>query len=458
MSSPPPASPSNIEYYSAHRGPVFGADGNFHHFVRQCDPVHLKNGYWKFSTYGDDRRAFDRGLNNPEEVLKAQDAGDGDYDDIMLRWVPGELDTSNKPSVGTAAAHLQSICNERKLLGKALSFRGAVPLYPLGTDPRLFQYRVTRYGIQKGVLPNDLLSPTSPSQGSSTAERVSASSTPVESPSHSTNRGPQSISAPALALSVPQPQSRPVQPLRSEPTPAISTPDRAPVRSSPLIPIREPVHLDDNTNFIEISKASLPTRHDRHEDSPLILQANNVDDTRSTPAFEKSNKTELYQLKEPSLVDDDDDACYTHGSGTIADDSTDQVTILTFASSTPADLFHAQVAGLPCMDCGLVEVHTSDCWINATTLSLKPTENLTTSELQRLADDVNKFDPGPWTTHFGPPQEVAEDTETQVQGLAEVIRNLDATAEDLELQELDDQSTILLWALKSIGKVHILEM
>jgi hypothetical protein len=72
----------------------------------------------------------------------------------MLRWVPGELDSGNKPTVGSAAAHLETIYNERRVLGKARSFRGSVPLYPLSIDTRLLNYRLMRYGIQKGILPD----------------------------------------------------------------------------------------------------------------------------------------------------------------------------------------------------------------------------------------------------------------------------------------------------------------
>lgn len=203
MSKPSPASTNSTKYYSAHRGPVFGADGHFDHFLRSCDPVHLKNGYWKFSTYDDDRRAYEYGFSDPEEILKAQDAGDGDYNDIFLLWVPGELDTSNKTSVGTAAVHLQTIYNERKLLGKTLSFRGAVPLYPVSRDQRLLQYRLTRYGIQKGKLPNDLLMPASSPpdvpalQTSPPTPSQPATSTPISNPPRARKRAYPAVPTPA---------------------------------------------------------------------------------------------------------------------------------------------------------------------------------------------------------------------------------------------------------------------
>jgi hypothetical protein len=218
MSVSSPASSNNIKYYSAHRGPVCGADGKFHHFARQCDPVHLKNGYWQFSTYDDDRRAHMHGFHNPEEVLKAQDAGDGEYDDILLLWVPGQLDTSNKTSMGTAAVHLQTVYNERKLLRKTLSFRGAVPLYPVSTDPRLLQYRLTRYGVQRGKLPTDLLSPTSSSQDMRLMQTLSPAPPPTTTitPIDSTSRakGPVSHRRPhRVRLSIFYPPHRLRRPL-----------------------------------------------------------------------------------------------------------------------------------------------------------------------------------------------------------------------------------------------------
>lgn len=139
--------------------------------------MHIRNGYWRFCTYDDDRRAYNRGLASPEAVLIAQDVGDGVYDDIMLRWVPGELDSGNKPTVGTAAAHLETIYNERRIVGKPLSFRGSVPLYPISTDKELLNYRLMRYGTQRGVRINTAVA--SPAQQASSSNTTLPLSAPV---------------------------------------------------------------------------------------------------------------------------------------------------------------------------------------------------------------------------------------------------------------------------------------
>lgn len=83
-------------------------------------------------------------------------------------------------------------------------------------------------------------------------------------------------------------------------------------------------------------------------------------------------------------------------------------------------------------------------------------EELTSSNIGELAERVARFDPGPWTTHVGTPKEVVLDYPcTQIQGMAEIIRNLDKSAGDPELQACDDLLTVLLWALKSSDDVTI---
>lgn len=444
-------SPNDIVYYSAHRGPVFDTSGAFHHFARQCDPVHLDYGYWKFSTYDDDRRAYLRGLNNPEEVLKAQDAGDGDHEDIILRWVPGELHTTDSPRTGTPAAHLQAICDKKKLLGRTLAFRGAVPLYPISTDSRLPQSQVLRQEMQTGVLLDDPLSPALPFRAISPVKSPSAPSIPVKNPLYSTTMSPQTVSVPLSTLPVRQHQSRSVEPPRLEATPVVSSPDRAPVHVSPLIAAKETANLDESLHSTRDYEVMLSMRHNHRGGSLLGLQASKVEDMKCHFSHDSSNSIEKL-----SSVDGDVDAFRMHDSDETADGSTGRPAILSLASLTLADLFHAQVASLPCMDCGSLGTHTCDCWINKATLSLTLTEDLTTSALRRLADDVDKFDPGPWTTHFEPQQEVEEDGQTQLLGMVDVIRNFDATANDPELQGLDEQCIVLLWALKSIGEVEVL--
>jgi hypothetical protein len=89
---------------------------------------------------------------------------------------------------------------------------------------------------------------------------------------------------------------------------------------------------------------------------------------------------------------------------------------------------------------------------------LKLAKELTILDYRQLTEAVERFDPGPWTTHVGLSEKAEpDDPISQVQGMAEVIRNLDTTAEDPELRTLDDQFTVLLWAFKTSGSVQVLK-
>ncbi|KAF9694886.1 hypothetical protein EKO04_006902 [Ascochyta lentis] len=295
------------------------------------------NGYWKFNSYDDDRRAYKCGLYTPEAVLIAQDVGDGVYDNITLRWVSGKLDPENRPTVGTAAAHLEAIYNERRILGKSLSFRGRVPLYSISTEQRLVNYRITRSGTQGDALSEEVL--VSPSQHTFSSDTVSLI---VASGGCTRSRTPLSVSAPA---SLHRAQDK-------------STLNDVQVDNSLYT-----ANFQPTSDGIGASPASVPSR-------------------------------------------------------------------------IPSPLAQA----------------------NEATLSLRAPDELAASNYRDLVADVKRFDPGPWTTHVGPPKEVAvDDPHTQVQGMAEMIRNLETSKEDPELQTLDAEFTVLLWALKSSGNVQIMK-
>jgi hypothetical protein len=121
--------------------------------------------------------------------------------------------------------------------------------------------------------------------------------------------------------------------------------------------------------------------------------------------------------------------------------------------------YGAQVAALPCMDCGFINSHAPECWIAQATPSMsRPISQLSSAEIRVLTEATERFDPGPWTTHHVyPPEEVEEESiETQIRGMAEIIRGFDDYAEDPDLHMLDDHNMVLLWALKGIGEVTIL--
>jgi hypothetical protein len=459
MSASKPALSNNIKYYSAYRGPVHGADGKFHHFARQCDPEHEKNGYWRFATYGDDQRAHLRGFCNPEEILQAQNAGDGQYDDIFLLWVPGNLDNDNKTSIGTAAMHLKTIYNERKLLGKTLAFRGAVPLYPISTDPRLLQYRLTRYGIQKGKLPDDLLSPTSrpphmqSMQPVSLAPPPSMTITPMDRSSRATGHESRAKSFLAEKVQSSPAQSNTAQSSPSSPAPVALSYDGNPVRSSASVAATHALRSKAHSISLECLQASLPIQPQDRIDSPL--DPANIDMERQSTISKNLGNLAVHQSEEPFFVDDDGGCRMKNNDVTITKDAVGTVEMLSLTDSMPGDMFHAQASSLPCMDCGLSESHTSACWFNDFATNLKIHEDLTKAELHSLVEQVTDFDPAPWTTHHGPPEQIAEDPELLLRSMAETIRNLDEKAQDSDLQGLNDQSTILRWALKSVGEVQV---
>ncbi|KAF1361969.1 hypothetical protein EJ07DRAFT_153549 [Lizonia empirigonia] len=405
---------TNITYYSAHGEPVWDSNGRFKHFARQCDPVHSTNGYWRFCTHDDDRRTYERGLNTPEAVLIAQDAGDGVYDDIMLRWVPGELDPGNKSIVGTAAAHLETIYNERKLLGKPLSFRGRVPVYPISTDQRLVNYRLTRCGVQQGVLlETTLASPTlrrpepeidrlsnddeqmsphtteslprsaSPAVASSLAvataintnqliKRLMASTSPQSTSQSPSFQSPEALSMASQASSLyhtvqptavcekpppspsPQAKSKPVWPVRSVLAPVSAPQTTTPVHSGPSTSNNQEVLLD------QISPPLLTQKHSR-EVSPLHLCLSGQ--KPSSSASESSSVESPFflpieiseSLGELSRDDDNKDSFSLHVCEGIALSSSENL--------TPSQFYDIQSASVPCMSCGVLGSHESRCWI-----------------------------------------------------------------------------------------------
>lgn len=383
-----PTSWDNTPYYSAHRGPVFGVNGKFHHFQRRFNAAHLRSGHWRFPSETDEQRAYECGFSSPEAVLIAQDAGDGtEYSNIMLRWVPGEDDKSSKPSVGTAAAHLETIYNEKKLLNQSLAFRGQVPLYPVSTDQKLIDYRLVRYGIQKGVLPESTL--LASSQSLSQHKTLSSSSQGNESHAISLADATHSITAHQSARQIPKADG---------------------VVTSPQVDPKE---------------AATPR-------APTHVRPRERQDVNQPEGFEHVK--------------------------TIAKDQTGHEPARFLSNPEYSLSYESRCALLPCMDCRSIGSHTPDCWIDKATQVLKPADKLSTVELQSLVASVTQLDPGPWTMHFGPPPEEEEvgDAQIQIYDMAEAIRNLEESADDLDLYAFEAPVTVLLWAFKSCSDLQII--
>jgi hypothetical protein len=144
-----------------------------------------------------------------------------------------------------------------------------------------------------------------------------------------------------------------------------------------------------------------------------------------------------------------------------------QAQILENASTPPkaTDMY----PGLPCMDCEEDIGHRWDCYVGSKLSTLlahqsaadssadfKPKENLTVLDYRALAESAALFDPGPWTTHQGPPpQPGPEDRLEQIRGMAEVIRNESSYKEDAQLHSLPDEAMIMLWAFKTSPNVEV---
>ena len=87
---------------------------------------------------------------------------------------------------------------------------------------------------------------------------------------------------------------------------------------------------------------------------------------------------------------------------------------------------------------------------------LTPMANLTMLDYRNLADAVEHFDPGPWTTHEAPAAEPEpEDPAEEMLGMAEVIRNEQTYKDDEMLHDLPDDLMILAWALSTSPNVEV---
>ncbi|KAF2031443.1 hypothetical protein EK21DRAFT_88151 [Setomelanomma holmii] len=130
---PEPQGRSPGGYYSAYSGAIAtDPTGTFDHYILSPDESHRRNGYWIFRTTGDDRRAYARGIPNPEAILCSADRGEHPHNDIILRWKPGRIDTNIKGYMtGCAGDHLRDIYDMRAFLGKSLSLGGHIPRYPV---------------------------------------------------------------------------------------------------------------------------------------------------------------------------------------------------------------------------------------------------------------------------------------------------------------------------------------
>jgi hypothetical protein len=131
------------------------------------------------------------------------------------------------------------------------------------------------------------------------------------------------------------------------------------------------------------------------------------------------------------------------------------------AQSPPAPAAIDPYPGLACMDCGEESGHTDQCHIGSKLTrpgDIKTTANhiadfptprpLDVLELRDLADSTELFDPGPWTTHQGPPPEpTPEDRAGEIREMAAIVRNEPSYRNNPALHSLPDGLLVTFWAL-----------
>ncbi|KAF1915425.1 hypothetical protein BDU57DRAFT_273071 [Ampelomyces quisqualis] len=263
----------SLKYHSAYYGIVTDRHGKFTNFVRRPDDSHLRNGYWRFNSLQDEHLAYFRGLRTPEDLLRAVDRGDGTHEDISLRWIPGQIDTVLKRSIaGFAGQHLREIYDMRRFLGKPLSFRNQVPLYPV--HPRMREYWDTRRlpetpGTQNAAdTMHDGPSSSHVHSAKGTSPAVEAAATKQLSSKHHPLQTTKSFSngqiATNNAASTVAAAQTPITPTTLRPPPTVS--ENPSSQQSSLLPRHQPQsHQDQNE---QCSQRSVPTPF-----SPFVAQA-----------------------------------------------------------------------------------------------------------------------------------------------------------------------------------------
>ncbi|EUC33919.1 hypothetical protein COCCADRAFT_94777 [Bipolaris zeicola 26-R-13] len=197
----------------------------------------------------------------------------------------------------------------------------------------------------------------------------------------------------------------------------------------------------------ELSPATpCPRLATQEASDPTVMEAYNAERTQkpSVPAYRLPERTAPLQ---------------NHDEATQRQESSSTTVESSAATSHARDIWsHSDLenmAKLPCIDCGDNNGHARDC--NIGNLTFK--EHLTMLDYRVLADIVEQFDPGPWTTHFNPYREPEpEDPRVQIAGMAEVIRNEDSYKNDPELHDLPDDLMIILWAFKTSDCVEVISL
>jgi hypothetical protein len=153
-----------------------------------------------------------------------------------------------------------------------------------------------------------------------------------------------------------------------------------------------------------------------------------------------------------------------HSAGTsiVEDADTTMASPALTQEERDVQAFRQAVDMFGCMDCGEDIGHKADCHIGSTyipsslpslvtiILDMKPIANPTVIDLRTLCDAVAHFDPTPAkTTHFNQfPTPPLEDAQTQIEGMAEMIRNEQSYKDNPELAGLPDGVMVFMWAMR----------
>ncbi|OCK84012.1 hypothetical protein K432DRAFT_440417 [Lepidopterella palustris CBS 459.81] len=122
-------------YYPVYTENPSYKDGKFISAPIRIDEAHA-TGYWMFDRHGpkmDDEVAFAQGYVNPEQVLRAAEAGMPNTECIQLRWISSSRNRIDDQvaRVGTALQHLHWITRRRAQLGLPPLAPGMLPMYPI---------------------------------------------------------------------------------------------------------------------------------------------------------------------------------------------------------------------------------------------------------------------------------------------------------------------------------------
>ncbi|KAF2652331.1 hypothetical protein K491DRAFT_760420 [Lophiostoma macrostomum CBS 122681] len=110
------------------------------------------------------------------------------------------------------------------------------------------------------------------------------------------------------------------------------------------------------------------------------------------------------------------------------------------------------ISEIPCMDCGEMTGHRSDCHIG----NIKPLNNLTMRQYSLIADAVESFDPEPWRENHHPPFQIPEDYATKVRGMAEVIRAERDYIREPRYHSMTDDQLVLFWGFKTMKDAQVI--